>query len=147
MFEIARHLKQGLLVAVLFLLFPALQVHALQAKNTNSTEVDNQEPIPFKVYDAPPSEQVSLVVLISLFSVTCALVGGIVLKRNLMKKGIVFPAKASRISIAETKRVSQKVTALLLAVDDQHYLVVQNGENIQIIRHDRKAATEVKNDS
>ncbi len=118
-----------------------------QPPEPENSVVTASEPIPFKQAPEPNGDTLHRVVWVALVAISIVIGVGIVLKRSLQNKGLIGSAVGKRILLSDTKRITPKVTVYLLNVDSQDYLMVQSGDQLQLIRHDRKEVASTPNAS
>lgn len=97
-------------------------------------------PIPFKRDETTPAQQIIRVGVALLVALAVGLLLIVGLKKTLGRQAGAI--NGTRIRYLETRRLGTKLTAYLIEVDNATYLVLQSGEQLQVVPHDAKSVSE-----
>ena len=122
----------GLLIALL--LFTAVDV-CLALDEAQETNPSQERPIVFKKEPVISTGAASRVALVTLLAIGMAVGGAWLIKRYLKTKGMIISGADGRLAVKETRRVSNRLTLLLVSVDEQEYLIAQAGDNTTVVQH------------
>ena len=122
----------GLFIAVLL----CTMIDVCMALDDAQEAVPSQErPLVFKKEPVISTGAASRVALVTLLAIGMAVGGAWLIRRYLKTKGMILSGADGRMTVKETRRVSNRLTLFLISVDDQEYLISQAGDNTTVVRH------------
>lgn len=93
------------------------------------------EAIPYKEQPAVDGGAIQRVVLVLLLAIGICFVAAFWLRKEFAKRGLLTGASSDRISVVASRRIAPRLTVFLVKVDDQAYVMAQNGTEVQLVPH------------
>ena len=106
----------------------------------------SESSIPFKQVPSTPQGTYSRVATALVVIIGLSLLVIFVLRRQLVKRGLLSDSNDVRILVSASKRLTPKLNVFLIEVDNKSYLLAHSGNNIQMINHDSNRVSDVVTD-
>lgn len=130
-----RMMRTTIKVLLIVMLVCGLFRASFALDRADETAPYSERPLIFKQEPVVSTGAASRVALVTLLAIGMAVGGAWLIRRYLRTKGMILTGEDGRITVKETRRVSNRLTLFLIAIDDQEYLVTQTGDKTTVARH------------